>query len=745
MILSWLVARHAVTAKGARGRSLLLLVIGAVSGVCVIAGIAAAGLNSREDRRAAAMVPVEGGRTAPGVSYAEQVQAYRTHAVRLVRVNDDDMSGPLLPGGVPVPRPGEVLVSPALAALMSSDTTLRSWFPQDKIDVLPRAGIGAAGQLLAYVGVGVEDFGPYDQTVVGFGSLDAADARSGLGWYPVLGFLVFLVIPGAALILTSSRFGRETRTKRFRALRLLGMRTTHARLAVALEVALPVALGATLIALGWPRLISRVDVIPIVGRRVFVEDARLSWAQSLTVVLLTFLVAALLGAVTATGRPPRANRLVSQVRLTNPAVSILLVIGVTLAVLAWERERIRDPLLGIATLLIGIGLPSTAALLGQRLARLFGRLDRGVLWLLVTRRLAADPQSRFRIAGIVGIAVFVVGSAHPVARTIAQPSESWTDVASQEGAVDVLGRADSVGALTPLRLRKPVPAVASPVVVAVGVWEQGDGTRSRPATTALIATCPQLRVLVGDELADCRDGRMRLRTVWRGQTPDPAEPAVVVPRDLVMRSVDGGRSVPLSSPAAVVTLPQDRLPIDAAIVLPPDDEALLQLGEPYVTGAYVRVPADRDAWEATRAWIVSSSPAYRFENQYEASETTDRTVSWMVLGLAGIAALAGIGALLSVLEDAGRRRDWLNLRATGASRGGLTSLQAFEAGVASVIAVGLAFLLGELVLHAYLAPKEADDAIVTAMPSLLVAVAGVVATIILGVVSSLVSLRTSPR
>ncbi|ROR46992.1 ABC transporter permease [Kitasatospora cineracea] len=742
------VAWQAVVSRQGRRRVVLLVLVGAVAALGVLATFGTAVMQGREGARAAAMVPVfgpqpgQGGAPVfgrPGVAetgWSELEQDYRGRTVKIVRVADPAGHGPLAPGVAAWPHPGQVLLSPALERLLhDSDGQIARWFADQDIAVLPPAAVGSAGQLLAYVGVAPEELRTGQGALVGFGG----EGGPGFGWYPALGCMLFLVLPGFALVLTASRFGRQVRTVRYQALRLLGMPASQAWTGGAVETALPVAAGALLAVLAWPWLLPDAFALPVAGRELFGTDLRVTTAQSACTVLGLAVLAGVLGAATAAGsaRSARGVRFLKPVRLTSPWVALLFGAGLLLVAVAYWRHKARDPLLWTAIVLLGAGLPSAAAWSGQRLARLLGRIEAGTVWLLTTRRLAADAQSRFRVAGMVGIAVFAVGAAQPVAQVLAQPNLPWAAQARAAGHTDLLARAETLESV-PLRLEEPPAAVRS-FVPAVALWEPEQDAATRPAATALVATCPQLEALFTRPLPDCPGGRMALH---RADAPPTTNGQAAKP--LLVRSADLTRAQSVLPAAAELTVPDGQdAPVEATMVLPPDDPALTALGEPFHYTAYLRVPVDTAAWEDARAWVVSASPAYRLDNSYQLSEVVDGTGSWVLLGLTTAAAITLLGAVLSIAEDGGRRREWFGLRALGVPRTRLTAVQLAESALTSTVTVTLATLASTTVGAAYL--RINDDHLDTSLPYLLAALAGVATVLLTALASSWTTLRNPRR
>ncbi|WP_380281933.1 hypothetical protein [Kitasatospora purpeofusca] len=749
------VAWRAVLARQARRRVVLLALVGTIAALGILAAVGAAAVKERESARSAATVPVFGPQAGfggvpvfgrPGVAetgWSELEHDYRGHTVKIVRVADPHARGPFPPGVAAWPGPGRALVSPALDRLIrSAPASVGQWFAGTDTEVLPARAVGSAGQLLAYVGVAPEELGTQQGPLTGFGG----EGGGGFGWYPTLGSMLFLVMPAFALVLTASRFGRQVRTTRYQALRLLGLPAAHARPAGALETAAPVAAGALAAALAWPFLLPDMFALPVTGRWLFGADLRVPVGQSALVVLGVAVLAGVLGAATVSGadRAAREVRFLRPVRLTSPWVALLFGVGLLLLAVAYSRHKPRDPLLWAAIVLLGVGLPSAAAWAGQRLARLLGRVEAGVVWLLAMRRLAADPQSRFRVAGMVGIAVFAVGAAQPVSQVMAQPNLPWVAQARAAGHTDLLAKAETLEAV-PLRLAEP-PAAVHGLVPAVALWSPGQDPATRPAHTALVAGCGQLQELFARPLPDCAGGRMTLRAGGLpGADGGPAQQGPAgVGGGLLLRSTDRMRQVSVPPAATTLDLPAGLdTPVGAVMVLPPDDPALAELGDPFRIAAYLRVAVDVPAWEEARTWVVSSSPAYRLENSYELSEVADSTGSWVLLGLTVAAGVTVLGALLAVAEDGGRRREWFALRALGMARGRLTAVQLTEALVTGVLTAALATLASTTVGVTYLRINE--DHLDTSLPYLLAAGACITVVVLAAAAGSWVTLRTPRR
>lgn len=714
-------------ARPARARSGLFFVVGALATVCALASLSGREVRDREATRAATLEPVFGDVGEPGLGYTALTQTYHGQSVLLIRVapHGTNVSPP---GLAELPAPGTAAVSPRLAALINDDTELRAWFGARPLTTLPRDAVGSAGELRAYIGVEPDRLGAVEQRdVVAFGA--ARPSTKGFGWYEAAGFALFVMLPAAGVVITASRFGRRSRNERNLALRLAGMSTAGANAVGAIEMAAPAAAGSTVAAVAYRVLLPDFTTLPVADRAVFGADARPAVSVSIVVMAVVVILAAFLGAgsATRTSRLVRLGSFLSPRRLTSPRSASVFAVGLLAVGAAWVRADPRDPILWIAILLLGIGLPGATAFAAQLVARSLTRPQAGLARLIAMRRIAADPPASARIAGTVAIAVFVVAAAQPITQVIATPTLDWVATARSAGQQSILSRAETLEAV-PLELTTAPPDGVDVAVPATGLWTAGDAAGSRPDTTALIATCDELRDLVQADLPGCRAEPMRLQTAGSG------DPVPLPPAGLELRAADGRSGVVIEAPSTVLTLPEDRLPIDASVLLPPGAPALAAIDHPYIAAAYLRVQADEPAWATTRGWIISSSPAYRLENAFEASATTDTTGRWALLGLIVTAGITALAAMLIAGDEAERQREWFGLRAMGMPRRQLVAIQIVESITTGITAMVLAVLGGVAVGSAFL--QVGDETLSTTTVYLTASVGGLVVVVIAAAATS---------
>ena len=319
-------------------------------------------------------------------------------------------SGPAPPGVARLPRPGELVVSPALAKLLASrdGALLRPRIlgtpPTRVIGTIGHAGLQGPSELAFYRGT---DRMPIDaRRIARFGS-----ATPHLQLPPALLLLAVvalaaLLMPVAVFIATAARFGGEARDRRLAALRLVGAdRAATVRVAAgesALGALAGLAVGA-LVFLAGRGLIEHVTLWDI---SVFSADVRPSAPLAFLVVLavpLTAVAATVLGLRQVVLEPlgvvrqagARRRRLAW--RLVPPAL------GIALLAQAGPGDE------NLAAAAVVLLLAGVAALLPWLVEAVVRRLGPGaVSWQLAVRRLQLDGGSSARVG--TGIAVAVAGA-----------------------------------------------------------------------------------------------------------------------------------------------------------------------------------------------------------------------------------------------------------------------------------------------------------------------------------------------
>ncbi|GGY00296.1 membrane protein [Streptomyces minutiscleroticus] len=323
----------------------------------------------------------------------------------------------LLPPGLSrLPGPGEMMVSPALAALLDTpegERLLGPRLPYERVGTIAEPGLLGPDELAYWAGydglVGGQD---YVARIKDFGEPQPLQP-----WDPVLLLLVLIVfivllLPVAVFVAAAVRFGGERRDRRLAALRLVGADAGTVRRVAAGEALggalLGVLTGLALFFAGRPL----AAAFPMVETGTFPSDIALGpvpallvlvavppAAVAVTLLALRGVVIEPLGVV-RTARPPR-RRL--WWRLLTPLAGLALLYPLIgqdddEPFNQWQVTG------GVVLLLIGV-----TALLPWLVERAVTRLGGGpVAWQLAVRRL--QLSSGLAVRPVNGIAVAVAGA-----------------------------------------------------------------------------------------------------------------------------------------------------------------------------------------------------------------------------------------------------------------------------------------------------------------------------------------------
>ncbi|WP_146085033.1 FtsX-like permease family protein [Rathayibacter tritici] len=324
-----------------------------------------------------------------------------------------------LPGGLPLPEPGEYVASPALqrliAALPANELGDRYGTP---VGVLP-TGVLEGDETLAIVrgktNAAVQAAGGY--SVAGWSSDSFASAAyDGIA---VAGSFA-LLLPVLMLLASITDLGGAQRAERLATLRLLGATPWRVARLAALEVALLALVGGMAGAAAFS-VLSSVLRLSMPADRVVVAglvpgfDVRALLVVG-AVVIGSALVAgarALAGRIGPLGQQrPLIERRPSLLRLVPLAVGLF---GLILIVLrhpavtdaSADTRSQETAALAICVLLVASGLLSAGPILLHAGARIAVPVARGAAATLALNRLVRNPRKAFRGVGGVAAAVFV--------------------------------------------------------------------------------------------------------------------------------------------------------------------------------------------------------------------------------------------------------------------------------------------------------------------------------------------------
>ncbi|ASW54049.1 FtsX-like permease family protein [Plantactinospora sp. KBS50] len=169
------------------------------------------------------------------------------HGTRFTRVliADAGPSAPRPPGVVALPRPGEVVLSPAAAQLVRKDGTFAELVPGRQIGRIDESGLLGPDELYAYVGVTAAEM-PGGSPSRGWGGLVTdEEMRAQFSDIP-LQLLLIVSAPAVFYFAVCSRLSAASRRRRYAALRLVGMSRRRVLRLASLESAVAGLVGGGL-------------------------------------------------------------------------------------------------------------------------------------------------------------------------------------------------------------------------------------------------------------------------------------------------------------------------------------------------------------------------------------------------------------------------------------------------------------------------------------------------------------------
>ncbi|MFH8365866.1 ABC transporter permease [Streptomyces sp. NPDC018031] len=557
--------RFAVTGGREGWARTVLTALGVGLGVTLllVAASAPAILSARESR-------VENRNTYQG----GEVPKPGPHSVRFdhvtTRYHGDDIAGvrlygegekPAVPPGLDrIPRPGEMVVSPALGELLDSEdgALLAQRLPYRVVDTIGGQGLSHPRELYFYAGVDrataeADDYSRLDRWHPD--DLPPEELSPELVLLIVVGCVV-LLLPVVTFIATAVRFGGERRDRRLAALRLVGADSRMTRRIAAGEAMfgalLGLAVGAGLFAL----LRQLADDVSVRGYTAFPSDVAPSAplagliavavpasAVVVTLVALRGVTIEPLGVV----RDARPRRRRLWWRLALPAAGLALLLPLTSSYGAGGRAESLQVSAGAVLMLIG-----TTALLPWAVEAAVARFRGGPLpWQLATRRLqlssgtAARAVSGITVAVAGAIAVQMLFSSVRAENTEATGADLTR--AQFVSYVSVREHTDPRKVVDAFRRTEGVTQAMGMVEAYASEVNPGDPEDISEAPLA-VADCASLRELA--RIPDCRDGAVYLTEPGSGMGSEHS----VRPGDRIDLRSDTTR--PAKDGAAVWTVPR---------------------------------------------------------------------------------------------------------------------------------------------------------------------------------------------
>ena len=341
------------------------------------------------------------------------------HGVLVADVAASAPGAPPPPGATATPRPGEILVSPALARALRGDhgDLLRLGLPGRVVGTLRPGLVSRPGDEIAMVGYRasqLEGIGTPVRTFAPAG--DPWAGRDGFDYQ--VGFTVVLVsilIAVCLFIANVTRVSSVRRDARLAALRLVGMSRRTAAIVVALEAGIASIPGVALgVALALAARAS-AESWPLVTWPILMRDLTMpGWELAFGCLALPLIAFA--GALLAARRAivsPLAVRRRSAIDRPRARVLLLPLAGwAGLAASAQVGDRVTGGdhaknLLVIASCgLTAAGLALSGPWLVSQTAAALGRIARSAWPLLGARQLAAHPRLGYRAVAMLVMALF---------------------------------------------------------------------------------------------------------------------------------------------------------------------------------------------------------------------------------------------------------------------------------------------------------------------------------------------------
>ncbi len=647
---------------------------------------------------------------------------------------------PVPPGLSELPGPGEAVVSPALATLMTELPTNQLGDRIGRIvGTLPDALLAAPDELIAVIGTEPRVLRGDGVPVTGFASDPAALDLPPLGLLIVVLAAIGALTPVAVFVSTATRLSAARRDLRLAALRLVGATPAQVGRLAVVEALLVTTLGAAggvvMFLLARP-LVARIPL-----------DGTSWWSGSIVPPIAAAVV--MLLAVQIVGA---AGALVTMRRLTitplgvqrrsvppRPGAARLLTLVISLGAMfvAISVFRSRDLPEALKLALVGGAFASiigALAYVGPWLTAAVGvglqRVAGGGSSLLAARRLSDEPRGSFgAIAGVI-MAVFVASAFFTfTAYTRSEAGRDIDPLMQPDGVLAYVRGGSSLPNDLSARLQQ-LDGVTGAVPIRKVALADAEGIRE----FGWVAACSDLvRVL------DLVGASCSASGIDRPYQSDLAGTYALVPDltlqgDVVVRVAIDIPPDPGTAPFAVRPELDGFLPaflIDPSALAVPSDASRLPIDLMYIT-----TDGSLGLDEQIRTAVIAAAPDafVRLQSERVAQDTQFQEIGRIVgLGLIGTLALAGCSLAVAVTTATlDRRRQFVFLRSAGMPVSALRSMILLQAGVPlAAVAVASAVLgafVGTMVL------KVTSDTL--SLPDItLVAVIGASLVVAMGVVA----------
>ncbi|MGW4463590.1 FtsX-like permease family protein [Micromonospora sp. NPDC004704] len=636
---------------------------------------------------------------------------YGERSIRGRVLQPEGPDAPVPPGLHRLPRPGEIVVSPALADLLASPegALLRPRLDHPVVGTIGDPGLTGPREYAFYLGS--DQLTPEQSAVLRIDHFGEPSTNEGLD--PVLLLLVaiilvVLLLPIAVFIGTTVRFGGEHRDRRLAALRLVGADRRMATRIAAGESLVSALLGlaaGALFFLAGRQLVTFVSLREI---SVFPSDVRPDPALAVLILLgvpVTAVAVALLALRRVVIEPLGVVRRAAGTRRRLWWRLIMPVVGAALLLPLFGRVSQTGEPANQAQITVGVVLllGGVTTVLPWLVEAVVGRLrGGGVSWQLATRRLQLDSAASARMVN--GVAVAVAGgiALQMLFSGISPDYQVRTGADPDRATMTATIPLDSTNGANPatiaerLHTTTGVRSVFHVERTGIALTEGPagpDGERQR--WPLFVGDCAALAELAA--VGDCADG-----DTFAVDIPDQLSGPLPTPG----QRVEVGSPYEGSTPGRPWTVPALR------VVSPrPSPDGALHAGVLATPGAvdmaavpnqnmlvYVGLdPAAPDAVERVRNTAAGISPLIDIWPLRSSTEdTTFRDIRrGLFIGVVAVMLLLGASLLVTTLEQLRERRRLLAvLVAFGTRRSTMTWSVLFQTAVPVTLGLALAALLG---------------------------------------------------
>ncbi len=645
----------------------------------------------------------------------QSTSVFRGDRVQVTELAAADPARAAPPPGVGAfPRPGEVVVSPALAEVLNGPdgAGFRSRLGGDTVvGTIAADGLVTPHELRLYRGVVTDPAGWLPYRVAdgwGGGFVPGEDQIDGstvsLTNLLLTAGVTIVIVPLLLFVALMSRVGSVARDRRAAGLRLMGATAGQLRLTTVVETATATIAGLALGAVGFGLARSAAPFLAVGPAGFFPADLRPAWPALVAITLAVPILA--VGSVLAVRRPDPLGVVRQQSRPRPPRLLWWrLLFPVVGGLLLWTLGLSQSGLLpafgaGIVALLVTAAVVLPWAL--ERLARLLP--DGPPAWQLAIGRLRLDPGTPARV--VAGLSVVLAGA------IALQPLLAAGDRLDREGVVayqvqvaDVpAGEMDRVVGVLQDRLG-PAAVIRGGALVTGSVVAGPAG--SPPGSRADSSTAPPVVILrlapCGALGIACTDGMVFAMAGPAGDVPSAGS---VLSISAPARDGESSRfdwTVP--EPTATISLP-DRY--DAALVATPG--ALGAAVDGLLTSSPARfsvtgVEASTETADMLRADLADLGSRMEIRAAGEPVDLGLRSVlsptarTGLVIGALLTLVVAVVGLIVTAVEQGQQRRRPLTLAvAAGVPRRVLARSMMIGAVLPIAVGVALAVLSAGLLV-----------------------------------------------